>query len=152
MKTEAKKHLPQLFQMAALTFASVILLACDGDATGPEGDQSDQLASEASVGSVTGFVTARGEPASGISVIISQDGISIQATAIGPDGQYNFYGLPAGDYDIRLMVRNPFDSLGPSSVLSGNQDALWSVSVYGGTTVRADFDFSEKAEEWERGW
>ena len=66
MKTEAKKRLPQLFQMATLTFASVILLACDGDVTGPERDQSDPPASEAAVGSVTGFVTSLGWPAAAL--------------------------------------------------------------------------------------
>ena len=142
MKTEAKKHLPHLFQMAALTFASVILLACDGDATGPERDQDDQLPSEATVGSVTGFVTARGEPASGVSVIISRDGIDIQATAAGHNGEYNFYGLPAGDYDVRLTNLGRFDV--------PLQDARWSVSVYGGTNVM-DFDLFDGSEEWDRG-
>ena len=97
MKTEAKKRLPQLFQMATLTFASVILLACDGDVTGPERDQSDRLASEASGASETEFVTARGRPVSGLPMIMSEDGLDIEGTATGLDGEYSFYRLPGGD-------------------------------------------------------
>ena len=135
MKTEAKKRLPQLFQMATLTFASVILLACDGDVTGPERDQSDPPASEAAVGSVTGFVTSLGWPAAAVPLIITQDGVGIQATTTGPDGEYSFHGLPVGDYDIQLLNRKPFDAL--------SRGAIWSVSVYSGTNV-LDLDLFEK--------
>ena len=141
MKTEAKQHVSRILQMATLTFASVILMACSDDVTGTEPDQTDPPLPEATVGSVTGLVTARGEPASGVSVIISQDGIGIQATATGRNGEYAFQGLPAGDYDIRMTHFGRFDV--PSA------DALWSVSVYEGHNIM-DFDLFERSEEWDR--
>jgi hypothetical protein len=49
----------------------------------------------------------------------------------------------AGDYDIQLKSFGRFEV--------PLRDALWSVSVYGGTNVLADFDLFEKGEEWDRG-
>jgi len=65
------------------------------------------------------------------------------AKAAGRNGEYSFHGLLAGDYDIQLKSFGRFEV--------PLRDALWSVSVYGGTNVLADFDLFEKGEEWDRG-
>lgn len=141
MKTEAKKHLSQPFQMTTLTFASVLLLACGSDVSGPTPLPDDQINSEAAVGSVTGVLEARGVPAAGVSLIITQRGISVQATTTGPDGGYYFYGLPVGDYEIRLTHLYHLElSL---------QDTQWSVTVFEGDNVATDVDLFGKPEDFD---
>ena len=81
---------------------------------------------------------------SGVTVIISQDGTTIQARTTGPDGGYSFHDLPVGDYDIELTQLGRFDV--PDIPLRG---ARWSVSVRASTNALADFDLYGETEDFD---
>lgn len=143
MRKEAKKQLTQLLQVTMITFASVVLLACNSDSTGPELGQSDPAPSELAVGSVSGTIMFRGEAVADVTVIIGQDERALQSTTTGIDGEYTFTGLPAGDYNVWLRNLDLLDG--------ALQDVRRSVSVSGGGHASANFDlFGDRDDGGDR--